>query len=169
MLQETLENFFPSWESVEKHQAVVKYACGLMKDSTVVVEILCKRRAEFIVEGDKFPVDVYKCFAIPSIFESVAAELPEGYPMSPKNNEIISYTTFENPVVHVPSRLHVIRSHNPDSPHASLKKENITFDESSASKEPSVSSSKCILSVRRDNQLLHDLQLIRDIEQRQQL
>ena len=139
-----------------------------MKDSTVLVEILCKRRAEFIVQNDKFPPDVCKCFAIPSIFESVVAELPQDYPMSPINNGIISYTTFENPTVHVPSRLHVIHSHNPDSPHSSLKKEKITFDESSASNEPSVSSSKCILSVRSDNQLLHDLQLIRDIEQRQQ-
>ena len=168
ILQETLENFFPSWESVEKHQAVVKYACGLMKGNTVLVEILCKRRAEFIVQGDKFPPDVCKYFAIPPIFESVAAELPEGYPMSPKNNEIISYTTFENPLAHIPSNLHVIRSHNPDTPHAPLKKENITFNESSASKEPSVSSSKWGLGVRRDNQLLHDLQLIRDVEQRQQ-
>ena len=140
-----------------------------MKDSTVLVEILCKKRAEFIVESPKFPVDMLKCFAIPSIFESVTAELPEGCPMSPINNEIISYTTFENPIVHVPSNLHVIHSHNSDSPHSSLKKEKITFHESSASKEPSVSSSKCILSVRTDNQLLHDLQLIRDIEQRQQL
>ena len=72
-------------------------------------------------------------------------------------------------MVHVPSSLHVIHSHNSNTPHLSLKKEKISFDESYASKEPSVSfSSKCILSVRRDNQLLHDLKLIRDIEQRQQ-
>ena len=138
-----------------------------MGDSTELVEILCKRRSEFIVQGGKFPRNVGDCFVVPSVIRSVAAELPEGYPMSPINNEFISYTTFENPVVHVPSGLHVIHSHNSNTPHSSLKKENITFSQSSASKELSVSSSKCILSVRRDNQLLHDLKLIRDIEEHQ--
>ena len=159
--QEVLENYFTSWVVLEEHEEVVRYACALLEDNRVLVEILSKRRAKFIMYNHT------DCIIIPSLLESVAAELPNACSMNPINNEIISYTTFNNRIASVPSKLHVVHSHYPPFCKPPLLKQKITFKESSISTDSSVSSSKCVLKVRSESQLVHVLKWIKDIEQRQ--
>ena len=48
MFQETLKELFPSWKSVKRHEEVVAFTCGLMKDPTLLVNHVYETYIELV-------------------------------------------------------------------------------------------------------------------------
>ena len=51
MLQETLKEFFPSWEHIRIQEEVIGFTCGLMKDPTPLVEHIYETFVEITCHG----------------------------------------------------------------------------------------------------------------------
>ena len=156
-MQEELEKLFPSWNSIEAHKEVLKFAIGESNNSDTLVEVICQTmisesRINYFHNGH---VDLLK---------SLGNEMKENSKMDMLHNKNLNYLTNTNPVVFVPSRFFVFQVFNNKIP----EKDEIEFQNDNPV-SADYSPAECVMDPTGNDHLSNILDLVIKINERQQL
>ena len=104
-MQDTLERLFPTFDTIWKHQEVIKLACGMTDRLDIFLEIIFDRlstalRSKFL-NSDHMP-----------FLEAVGRELPDEKRMDMLHNKYLNYISQDCPTTFIPSKFYEFRSLN---------------------------------------------------------
>ena len=106
-----MEVLFPSWDSIDEHKEVIKFAIRLSGESSKLLEVIYERLA--IASRIEFFINTSEDF-----LKSLGKELPEHNALDTFHNRYFNFATEDNPILHIPSKYYVFKSFNhkiPDS------------------------------------------------------
>ena len=105
--QEKLKELFPSWKTMKRHQEVLSFAVGLMKNPEPLVQYIYKMYLNEIRNGS---VSINK-----SLFNSLYTESKVPIPDYPMHNKYLNYFTYDDTTpLKTPSEWYVFEAMNED-------------------------------------------------------
>ena len=146
-----MEVLFQSWNSIDEHQEVIKFAICLSGQSCELLEVIYERLA--FVSRIEFFHNMLEDF-----LKSLGKELPEHNPMDTFHNRYFNFATEDNPILHIPSKYYVFKCFNHKIPDSG----DIDYQINDSG---DYSPAKCFLNVHDNNTMGNVLEILQHIPQ----
>ena len=105
LFQVLLHRFFPSWDSIMKHQEVLKFACGLADDAEEILEFIYQELIKYLVECVQLPDHLLERET--TFLGSLLKEVSREVNIDPLHNKYVNFVTVSDARVFIPSQVYI--------------------------------------------------------------